>query len=238
MNVVVVGGSSGYGRGIALALLAEGHEVVILSRSNPGIAGVRWVNCDVKDAPWVLSSFEQLPVELGLVVYSAGKAIGKNDIVAGKPEDWADVFGVNTLGLLHVLKRSHSRLARTGGMFVHIGSIANNINYEGAADYCAAKAAASSIMRTYRREALGSGVRSVSIEPGLGNTNFQLKRYDGDEARARTHFEGVRQLEPSDLGDLVVWLTKQPAHVNFDEIVVKPLDQVTHGLTVRNRRHP
>jgi NADP-dependent 3-hydroxy acid dehydrogenase YdfG len=236
-TALVIGGSSGYGLGIARALRDAACSVFVASRTAPPDVSTfaRHVELDVTDDRSVLEAFALIPSELDVVVYSAGKAIGMEHIINGSPNAWRDVFAVNTLGLMSVIKFAHERLRARGGLFVHIGSISNSVNYEGGADYCASKAAASSIMRTYRREALGDGVRTASIEPGLGATPFLVKRYDGDEKRARAHFDGVRELTPDDLGRVVVWLASQPPHVNIDEMIVKPLDQVAHGLTVRNR---
>jgi NADP-dependent 3-hydroxy acid dehydrogenase YdfG len=233
-KALIIGGSSGYGLGIAEALAAAGWQTTIAARTTPrsAVHQHEFRTCDVTrpadldPARWP---------ELDLVVYSAGKAIDLRHISHGNPVDWQDVFAVNTLGLLAAIRGTWEQLLQSRGMFIHIGSIAWNFNYAGGADYCAAKAASSSIMRTLRLEALGSGVRTVSVEPGLGNTDFQQKRYAGDMERASKHFDGVRQLDPADLGALAVWLTEQPAHVNLDEVTIKPLDQARHGLVHRSQ---
>jgi 3-hydroxy acid dehydrogenase/malonic semialdehyde reductase len=228
VKALVVGGSSGFGRGVVEALLLDAWEVHVASRTRVELAGCTWVHTDVTKPEDMLPG--RFPYELDLVVYSAGRAIDLRPIAEGVPRDWESVFAVNTLGLLAAIKATWQALTRTRGMFVHVGSIAATSNYAGGADYCASKAASSSIMRTLRVEALGTGVRTVSVEPGLGDTNFQKRRYSGDESRARKHYDGVRQLDPTDLGRTILWLTRQPPHVNFDEIVVKPLDQARHGL--------
>jgi len=234
MKALVFGGSSGFGRGCVDVLLADGWEVCVAARTSPTTPPERcaWVKTDVTRQEDVAA--ERFPHDVDLVVYSAGIALDLRTIADGVASDWASVFAVNTLGLLGAIKATWPALLRTRGMFIHIGSIAATSNYAGAADYCASKAAASSIMRTLRLEALGTGVRTASIEPGLGNTDFQKRRYAGDEARARKHYSGVRQLDPIDVGRTVLWLVKQPPHVNIDEVVIKPLDQARHGLVYKS----
>jgi 3-hydroxy acid dehydrogenase / malonic semialdehyde reductase len=226
-SAIVIGGSSGYGQGVVEILRAYGWTVVAASRSGE-------TECDVRDE-WYLNELAKtaVPAPFDAVIYSAGIAVGLEPIVNGNDEHWSDVFETNTLGLLRALRALLPKLT-PGGIFIHIGSIANNLAYFGGADYCASKAAASSIMRTVRLELLGRGVRTCSIEPGLGNTNFQFARFPGDRDRAAKVNAGLRVIEPLDMGRLVQFIIEAPKHLNFDEIVIKPLDQATHGKTIRD----
>lgn len=232
-SAVIVGASSGYGLGIARVLLNRGWSVTCLARRTCPDARARSLPCDVTH-PGAVTDAVAAVGRVDLAVYSAGIAVGLSNVEQGSSSAWARVFSVNVMGLMATLRATLPRLRETKGTFVHIGSIASELNYAGGADYCASKAAARSVMRTVRREVLGSGVRTVSVEPGLGATDFQLNRYNGDAELAARHHDGVRQLDPQDLGDLVAWITEQPAHVNLDEVVIKPLDQATHGLVHRS----
>jgi 3-hydroxy acid dehydrogenase/malonic semialdehyde reductase len=232
-KALVVGASSGYGAGIATALLNAGYVVIHAARSYTG-EDAQHLHVDVTDVASVDHLFDQLAQLVGtldIVVYSAGVARGLRTVAEGVPSQYQQVFDTNTVGLYHVARRAVPLLKPHRGHLLHIGSIANTLAYEGGADYCASKAAASAIMRTLRAELLGTGIRTTSIEPGLGATNFQLARYDGDEARAGRHYAGIVQLSPADLGNTVLWLVQQPPHINFDELIIKPIEQLTHGKT-------
>jgi 3-hydroxy acid dehydrogenase / malonic semialdehyde reductase len=224
MRAVVIGGTSGYGKGAADALKAAGWAVTVASRSVEP-------ECDVRE-PWFVERLAQDGGPVDAVIYSAGIAIGLEPIAKGDDDAWQDVFQTNTLGLLRALRAFTPKL-NPGGIFIHIGSIANNLTYVGGADYCASKAAASSIMRTARLELLGAGIRTCSIEPGLGRTNFQRARFPGEPERAAAVNAGLRVIQPEDMGRLVLFVIDSPPHLNFDEIVIKPLDQATHGKTIR-----
>jgi NADP-dependent 3-hydroxy acid dehydrogenase YdfG len=77
-------------------------------------------------------------------------------------------------------------------------------------------------------ELLGTPIRVTEINPGLvAGTEFSLVRFGGDEERARAVYEGLDPLTPEDVADCVVWAVTRPAHVNVDEIVVRPRDQAT-----------
>jgi NADP-dependent 3-hydroxy acid dehydrogenase YdfG len=223
-SAIVFGGRTGYGKGVADVLREAGWEVIVASRSSEP-------ECDVRDS-WFVEKLAKETGQVGAVIYSAGIAIGLSTIRGGDDDAWRDVFETNTLGLLRVVRAFQDKLT-PGGIFIHIGSIANNLAYVGGADYCASKAAASSIMRTLRLELLGKNIRTCSIEPGLGNTDFQLRRFPTEPERARSINEGLRVIQPVDMGRLVQFVIESPAHLNFDEIVIKPLDQATHGKTIR-----
>ena len=45
---------------------------------------------------------------------------------------------------------------------------------------------------------------------------------------------GVRQIEPEDLGETVAFLLAAPDYLNFDEVVLKPIDQASHGISIND----
>jgi NADP-dependent 3-hydroxy acid dehydrogenase YdfG len=56
-------------------------------------------------------------------------------------------------------------------------------------------------------------------------TEFSLVRFDGDEAAAAKVYEGMTPLSAADVAECVRWAVSLPAHVDVDEIVVRPRDQ-------------
>ena len=57
----------------------------------------------------------------------------------------------------------------------------------------------------------------------------------GDIAKASKLYEGTRPLVAKDIADVLVWVASRPAHVNIDELVVKPTDQAAmHKVFRRN----
>jgi len=230
MNVkkkaLVIGGTSGYGAGIASVLEAAGYETMAVGRSS-----TPWVDVTKpKEISGVLKTMRSVDV----VVYSAGIAIGKDFLSDKEPFYLQKVMNVNTVGLMWALHYSFPYLKESRGHFFHVGSIAAYFTYPGGVDYCASKAASNSIMKGIRREWLGTGIRTTSLEVGLGNTNFQARRYDGNKEKAKKHFDGVRMIEPEELGEVVLSVIRLPEHLNMDEIILKPLDQASHGFTVKN----
>jgi len=99
--------------------------------------------------------------------------------------------------------------------------------------YCAAKAGELQITRVLRHELFGTGIRVSTVDPGLAETEFSIVRYKGDTERARKLYEDTRPLVAKDIADILVWVASRPAHVNIDEMVVKPVDQAAMGKVFR-----
>jgi NADP-dependent 3-hydroxy acid dehydrogenase YdfG len=56
-------------------------------------------------------------------------------------------------------------------------------------------------------------------------TEYSLVRFEGDEEKAARVYEGMEPLRAEDVAECIRWAVAQPAHVNIDEIVVRPRDQ-------------
>jgi NADP-dependent 3-hydroxy acid dehydrogenase YdfG len=56
-------------------------------------------------------------------------------------------------------------------------------------------------------------------------TEFSDVRFRGDTVRAGQVYRGVEPLVAQDIAETLVWMASRPAHVNIDEIIIKPTDQ-------------
>jgi NADP-dependent 3-hydroxy acid dehydrogenase YdfG len=144
------------------------------------------------------------------------------------------MYELNVLGTLAMVKALLPRLVASGdGLIVNVGSIAGFETYPGGAGYTAAKHALRALTRTLRLELLGQPVRVTEIAPGLAETEFALVRHGGDAARAKKVYEGMTPLSAEDVAEAVVWVATRPAHVDVDELVLRPRDQATAMLVHR-----
>ncbi len=66
-------------------------------------------------------------------------------------------------------------------------------------------------------------------------TEFSLVRFDGDRANGPTPavYAGLQPLVAEDVADSIQWVVTRPAHVNIDEIVIKPLAQASATVAAR-----
>lgn len=236
---VVTGASSGIGAATARALAVAGYRVILGARRvdrlealATEIGGVARP-LDVTDAGSVAAFCDAVPERLHLLVNNAGGARGLEPVAQAKDEDWAWMYEANVLGLMRVTRALLPRLEAGRGHIVNVTSIAGREVYPGGAGYTAAKHAAVAITRTLRLELSGTPVRVTDIAPGLVKTEFSIVRFKGDSERAAKVYQGLTPLTAEDVADCVVWAVTRPAHVNIDEIVVKPVAQASATVVAR-----
>lgn len=230
---VVTGASSGIGEATALRLAEEGFDLVIGARREDRLAevaaacGGRAIPLDVTDAASVETFLEQIP-DARVLVNNAGLASGVEPVASLSEQRVRTMWETNVMGLLRMTQGLLPALERSGnGHIVNIGSIAGFETYPGGGGYTASKHAVRAITKTLRVELVGKPVRVTEIAPGLVETEFSVVRFDGDSAAAEKPYRGMDPLTAEDIADCVAWAVTRPAHVNIDEIVVRPLAQAT-----------
>jgi len=250
--VLITGASSGFGAAAALAFGAEGAKLLLGARRldrlktvadearKAGAAEAHFHDLDVSQTPsvetfitWVKSKIQELgrqtpdPTCLHVLINNAGGAHGLDNVANGKDADWEAMIQANVLGVLRMTRAALPLMPRdAGASIINIGSAAGHTAYAGGAVYCAAKAGELQITRALRHELFGTGIRVGTVDPGLAETEFSLVRFKGDTAQAKKLYEGTHPLTPEDIADILVWVASRPPHVNIDELIVKPVDQV------------
>jgi NADP-dependent 3-hydroxy acid dehydrogenase YdfG len=231
---VVTGASSGIGAATARHLAREGFEVVCAARRADRIEalaaeiGGRAVVCDVTSPESVAGLAAAVGPRLDVLVNNAGGAFGLAPVAEAEADEWRRMYDVNVLGLMQVTKALLPALVASGaGVIVNVGSTAGRIAYEGGAGYTAAKHGTKVVTETLRLELFDQPVRVCEVAPGMVRTDeFALTRFGGDQARADAVYAGVAEpLVADDVADAITWVATRPAHVNIDELVIKPRAQ-------------
>src|SRR6478609_4851223 len=197
-TAVVTGASSGIGAATARALAGDGFHVVCAARRRERV--------------------EALALEIG------GTAV-VCDVTDADVELWAQMYDVNVIGLVRVTQALLPALrADGGGLVVNMGSTAGRVAYEGGGGYTAAKHGVKVITQTLRLEMVAEPLRFTEIAPGMVRTEeFGLVRFKGDEAKRDAVYDGVAEpLVAEDVAEIVRWVASLPAHVDIDEVVVRP----------------
>jgi len=237
-TAVVTGASSGIGAASARALAKAGFAVIVGARRLDRLEtlaaeiGGTALPLDVTDPASVLrfvAGVTERSGHLNLLVNNAGGAIGLDRLEDSKDDSWETMFATNVLGVVRMTRALLPALVASGeGHVVNVGSTAGRETYPGGSGYTAAKHGLKALTQTLRQELLGRPVRVTEVAPGLvGETEFSLVRFGGDADRARAVYRGLQPLTPEDVADCIVWAATRPAHVNIDEIVLRPLDQAT-----------
>ena len=171
-----------------------------------------------------------------MLINNAGGAHGVDTIAEGKDADWEAMFQSNVLGVLRMTRAALPLMPHdAGASIINIGSVAGRTAYAGGAAYCAAKAGELQITRALRLELFGTGIRVGTVDPGLAETEFSLVRFKGDAAKAKKVYDGTNPLIAADIAEILVWVASRPAHVNIDEMLVKPVDQAAVGKVFRRK---
>jgi 3-hydroxy acid dehydrogenase/malonic semialdehyde reductase len=249
--VLITGASSGFGAAAALAFAAHGTRLLLGARrldrldavankaKKSGAPQALFHKLDVSSTvsvetflTWARSKLKAQP--LHVLVNNAGGAQGMDHVANAKDADWETMMQTNVLGVLRMTRGALPLLPRdAGATILNIGSTAGHTAYAGGAAYCAAKAGELQITRALRHELLGSGIRVSTVDPGLAETEFSVVRFKGDTKKAADVYAGMNPLVAEDIAEILVWVASRPAHVNIDEMIVKPVDQAEMGKVFR-----
>jgi len=234
---LVTGASSGIGRAIAKALLDDECRVILAGRNDEALrevaatdhaANVHVLPLDVTNFSAVDTFLDYLPAafhEVDLLVNNAGHDIGgRTRFDQGSADDWTNVIETNVSGLVRMTRAVvPGMIARERGDIVNIGSVnALRVIPEMAA-YSATKAAVHAFSDGLRADLASTPIRVIEILPGLTRTDIVVRRFRGDEARAKAYYESFGMaLQPDDIAAGVLFAINQPAHVTVAQIVIMP----------------
>jgi NADP-dependent 3-hydroxy acid dehydrogenase YdfG len=256
--ILITGASSGFGAAAAKAFAAEGAKLLLGARrvdrlvkvaasaKKAGSPAALFHPLDVASTAsvetfiaWAKKQIVNRKSKIGnlhVLINNAGGAHGSDTIADGKDADWEAMIQSNVLGVLRMTRAALPLLPlNAGASILNIGSVAGRQAYAGGAVYCAAKAGELQITRALRHELFGTGIRVSTVDPGLAETEFSLVRFKGDAQKAKELYAGTDPLVAADIADILVWVAIRPAHVNIDEMVIKPVDQVEVGKVFRRK---
>ncbi len=242
-TAVVTGASSGIGRATAVALANAGYHVTLGARREDRLrevateTGGRAVYLDAVDPKSIAAFAAACPSTIDVLVNCAGGALGLDSVETGSDDDWIRMWETNVLGVARLTRALLPALRRSGALrwahIVMLGSTAGFETYPGGGGYSSSKHALRAVTRTLRLELLGEPIRLTEIAPGLVETEFSIHRFGGDKDRADAVYRGLTPLVAEDIAQCVLFAVSRPAHVNIDEIVVRPIDQATSTIVHR-----
>jgi 3-hydroxy acid dehydrogenase / malonic semialdehyde reductase len=242
-TVLITGASAGIGEASAHAFGAAGARLILVARRADRLqalieeihrrhgADAYPVVLDVREVGVVTRALSALPsewAEIDVLVNNAGLSRGLDLLHEGSSADWDEMIDTNLKGLLYVTRAVLPGMVERGrGHIINIGSIAGHEVYPRGNVYCATKHAVDALTTGMRLDLLGTSIRVSTVDPGLVETEFSRVRFRGDAERADRVYQGMRPLSAADVAEAVLWCADRPAHVNVDQIVIKPTAQAS-----------
>jgi len=180
--VLVTGGGTGIGRAIATAFLAEGAKVAVTGRRLGPLETLAAENkgrllpiaADVTkaaDRKRVVDTVARDFGRLDVLVNNAGTFLWK-PLLETTDDELAQVFGVNTLGLISLTREALPHLQRTKGNIVNLSTVGATSVLAGTTVYSSSKAAVDHFTRLLAAEVGSHGIRVNAVSPGLTDTDM------------------------------------------------------------------
>lgn len=241
----ITGASVGIGRATAKVLAEQGYQLVLLARRAEKLEALaaelstpaHLIACDINDHAALDEALASIPDAFrnpDVLVNNAGLALGLKSADRTDWLDWQTMIQTNCLSLAYLTRQILPLMvARNQGHIINLGSIAGRYPYQGGNVYGATKAFVEQFSRNLRTDVLGKQIRVTNLSPGIiGNTEFSLVRFHGDESAANAVYDSCEALTPEDIAECIRWVVTLPAHVNINELEVMPTCQAAGGLAI------
>jgi NADP-dependent 3-hydroxy acid dehydrogenase YdfG len=239
---LVTGASSGIGYATAVALSKAGARVAAGARRVERLKNLEKEIGESHEAETLIRALDVTNrANCNSFVDAAVKKWGTVDILinnAGlmplsffknnKFDEWERMIDVNLKGVLYCTSAViQHMLKRDSGHIVNLSSVAGRVVFAGGTVYCATKHAITAFSEGLRVEfSPRSKIRVTCIEPGVVSTELLETITDESMERFIEASKKMESLQARDIADAILYAVQTPLHVNVNEILIRPTQQV------------
>ncbi len=177
-TVLVVGGSSGIGNGVAHGFRERGARVHVWGTrasaadydgmDGSDLEGLGYAKVDVGVREEIAAAETIAPLDV-LVLCQGTVQYRRAEF---EPEGWDRVMAVNLDSLMDCARKFRSTLAERKGVIIIVSSVSGYTSNRGNPAYAASKAGAVSLTKTLGEAWAPEGIRVVGLAPGLVDTKL------------------------------------------------------------------
>ena len=231
-NILLIGGGTGMGRSIALALAESGAKVAISGRRMEMLKSTadklendQTILCkqaDVTNRQSLESLFEWFDKTVGnldCLIHAAGINVALRSMQELSPEDWDKLIEINLTGSYNVLRLALDRMRpNKSGQIILVNSVAGRRSVPlGGIGYNASKFGLTGLGVGLAEEEKDNGIRITNLYPGEVNTPILENR---KTPPTQEHRDSI--LQPEDIASVVLHICSLPDRVHVPELVIKP----------------
>jgi len=228
MKAVITGATKGIGKAIALKLQAAGYDLALVARNLHDLDALReelalpgqmiktyQVDCSIKEEVYqflhqVKNEFGDIDVLVNNVgIYMPGSLLDETDEVFEEQQ----ALNLNAAYYMSKFLGKEMRSRRCGHIF-NICSVASKIPVENGGSYSVTKSAMLSLNHVLRQELAPHHVKVTAFLPGSTKT----ASWEG------TTIPDEKFVQPVDIAETLYTILTLSKGVNFDEVLITPLD--------------
>ena len=225
-TALVTGAGRGIGKAIALALAAEGYQIVVNYNGSEEAAnevvalceekGVKAMayRCNVADYAAVEQMMNDVVKEMGSIDVLVNNAGITRDalVLSMKEEDFEKVIDTNLNSAFYMIKNTyHQFMKRRSGRIINISSISGLMGNAGQANYAAAKAGMVGLTKSVAKELAGRGITCNAVAPGFIETDMTAVLSEKVKAAAEAQIPMKKMGKPEDVAAAVAFLASDAA---------------------------